>query len=338
MNILLVQTSFIGDAILSTPVVSGLKNQFPKDRLTIMTTPVSAELFRNDPRVDGIIVYDKRGREKSLTGLLEKASEIRRLGFAAVYSLHRSFRTSLLLFMANIPNRTGFSDSKMAFLYTRQIQRASAEFHAVVRNFSILPDHPRPIPEIKLISPDVKDLSPVTRNVLRQHSGPMAILAPGSAWKTKQWHEQGFIETARFLIQKRISVLLIGSKADQAVCRTIDEALHSQSRVVDLAGKIPLSDTMFLVENAVLMVCNDSMALHMASAFKTPTVVVFCATSPVFGFGPWRNPKAIIIEDRSLDCKPCRRHGSMSCPNNTGKCMMVSSQKVMDAVDRLLKR
>jgi heptosyltransferase II len=337
MNILLVQTSFIGDTILSTPVVSGLKNQFPKAKLTIMTTPVSAELFQHDPLIDRIIMFDKRGREKGLAGLLEKAIEIRRLEFDVVYSLHRSFRTSLILFMANIPIRTGFSDSKLAFLYTKKIQRASAKFHAVVRNFSILPEHPLPIPELRLISPSVRELSSVTRNILSKHYGPVAILAPGSTWKTKQWHEQGFIEIARFLIQKGMLVILIGNRADQFVCRFIEEVIKCQSRVVNLAGKIPLSDTMYLVENADLMICNDSMALHMASAYKIPTVVIFCATSPSFGFGPWRNPKAIIVEDGSLDCKPCRRHGSMSCPKNTGKCMTVSSQKVMDAVDRLLR-
>jgi len=93
---------------------------------------------------------------------------------------------------------------------------------------------------------------------------------------------------------------------------------------------------MTVTKNSHLLVCNDSMALHMGSALKTPTVVIFCATSPSFGFGPWKNPKAIIVEEHSLACKPCRRHGSMTCPESTNACMMLSSEPVIDACFKLL--
>ncbi|MCP3875667.1 MAG: glycosyltransferase family 9 protein, partial [Desulfobacteraceae bacterium] len=84
------------------------------------------------------------------------------------------------------------------------------------------------------------------------------------------------------------------------------------------------------------LVCNDSMSLHMASAFKIPTVVIFFSTSPEFGFGPWQNVNSRIVEDDTLECKPCRRHGSNQCPNNTETCMQISAEKVIKACKELL--
>jgi len=90
------------------------------------------------------------------------------------------------------------------------------------------------------------------------------------------------------------------------------------------------------MEQSRLVICNDSMALHMASAFKVPNVAVFCATSPEFGFGPWENPKSAVVQDDTLACKPCRRHGSNRCPNGTEACMTIDAQKVIDACAGIL--
>lgn len=93
---------------------------------------------------------------------------------------------------------------------------------------------------------------------------------------------------------------------------------------------------MAVMQKARLVVCNDSMSLHMASALKVPTVAIFCATSPTFGYGPWQN-QAIVVERRDLACKPCRPHGSRRCPNGTEACMRgLAADEVISAVDRLL--
>ncbi len=157
-------------------------------------------------------------------------------------------------------------------------------------------------------------------------------MAPGSAWKTKQWHWQGYLKVAEHYIQQGMHIILTGGKEDINLCNKIKEKID----VIDLSGKIPISETMYIIKNSKLLVCNDSMSLHIASAFKTPTVVIFCATSPEFGFGPWQNEKAIIVEDKTLECKPCRRHGSNKCPNGTEACMNLSAKKVIKACKELL--
>ena len=333
MKILLVQLSFLGDMILSTPVVAGLKKIHPNARLTVMTTPLAAALVENDPLVDRVITFDKRGREKSIGGMVEKAKTLRAEGFDRVYSLHRSYRTSILLALAGIPVRVGFKDAKLSFLYTDQRQK-KVEGHSAIRNLSLLFDE---LPEtgfdtdLRLFAPKHENLSETAGKAFSL-AGDTIVMAPGSAWKTKQWHWQGYSEVARHFAQLGKKIVLIGGPADKAVCAKINE----QGDFLDYSGRISLSDTLYLMEQSSLVICNDSMALHMASAFKVPNVAVFCATSPEFGFGPWQNPKSTIVQDDTLGCKPCRRHGSNQCPNGTEACMTIAAKEVIDACDRVL--
>ncbi len=335
MNILIVQTSFIGDTILSTPVIQGLKKIHPRSELTIMTTPAGSQIFKHDPRINRIIVFDKRGKEKGVSGLLKKSRALKAMHFDMVYSLHKSFRTSLLLFLAKIPHRIGFSDATLSFLYTKTIRRSIGR-HSVISNLSILFDdicESDLNTELRLYEPGFEELSTIAQQKLALISSRYAVLAPGSAWKTKQWHADGFLKTAQTLVDKGFDVVLIGGKNDKEACEQISE----RSGLIDLSGEVSLSDTMHVVKNCCLLVCNDSMALHMGSAFKSPSVAIFCATSPLFGFGPWENPNAIIVEDESLTCKPCRRHGSMACPEMTNACMNLSSEPVIQACLTLLE-
>ncbi len=330
MNILLVNLSFLGDTILSTPVIAGLKKIYPESRISLLTTPVSSGLVINDPLVSEVITYDKRRRDKGFKGLVKQASLLREKKFDKVYSIHRSPRTSLLLFLAKIPERIGFKDAKLGFLYTEQ---RGKEFngHAAIRNLSLLfqdMDKQKFNKELRLFAPDIKAASEKVREIPEKY----IVMAPGSAWRTKQWHWQGYLSIAEHYIKKGIDIVLIGGQDDMDICRKI----KTRARVTDLAGKITIQDTLHVMKNASLLVCNDSMPLHMASAFKIPTVAVFCATSPEFGFGPWQNENARVVEDSVLECKPCRRHGSNKCPAGTEKCMELDPEIVIQACGELI--
>lgn len=330
MKILLVQLSFLGDTILSTPVIAGLKQIFPKSTISILTTPISSYLVKNDPLIDEVITYDKRGKDKGLLKLIQKSHHIRTKKFDMVYSLHRSHRTATLLYLSGIPIRIGFKDGKMSFLYTDKREKR-VKAHAAERNLSLLfndlteDDFNK---DLRLFEPEAEAISDKIKNLPEN----FIVMAPGSAWKTKQWHWQGYLEVADYYINQGKKIILVGGKEDTVICEKIKKGLN----IIDFSGKITLLDTMYIMKNADLLVCNDSMSLHMASAFKIPTVTVFCATSPEFGFGPWQNKNAKVVEDNSLKCKPCRRHGGNKCPNGTEACMKIPGEKVISACEELL--
>jgi heptosyltransferase-2 len=334
MKILLAQTSFLGDTILSTPVIAGIKKRYPDSRLWMMTTPLAAGLVRRDPRLSGVIALDKRGRDAGLPGLLRMSRRLKAMQFDRVYSLHRSYRTSLLLWLARIPLRVGCSDAKGKFLY-HTLKPRNFDRHDVLRNLSILSGEVEPDPDttrMRLFAPPRDEAEPHL-HAISESTRRYAVMAPGSVWPTKMWHWEGYRDVARYLLDRDIGVVLIGAASDRQVCAKIAADIP----VTDLSGRTRIEETMTVVQNACLMICNDSMALHMASAMKIPTAVIFCATSPAFGYGPWQN-RSIVIEKKGLDCKPCRRHGSLRCPNGTQACMQgPSAGVVIDAVRQLLE-
>ncbi len=327
MKILLVQTSFLGDTILSTPVISEIKNIYRKSELWIMTTPLSSNLVKRDPLIDGVISYDKRKKHSGVKGLFEIVKLIRKSNFDKVYSLHRSYRTSILLILSRIPVRTGFKEAKLSFLYTNRFYRNPSD-HDVLRNLSILSgeiDIYKAKAEMRLFPPKESEIK---NNLIIKER--YAVIMPSSVWKTKTWHWQGFRDAAIFLKNMNFKVVILGSKEDIE----INKKVAYNNDVIDLTGKTDISETMYVSSRAAIVICNDSMGLHMASAFKVPTVAVFCATSPKFGFTPWKN-KAIIVEEE-LECRPCAKHGGNKCPNGTEKCMNFSSDKVIDAIKKLI--
>jgi len=333
MRILLVQTSFLGDTILSTPVIAKLKDLYPRDELWIMTTPLSAELVRRDPLLSGVITFDKRKRNAGIRGLLRMSQKLKSMQFDRVYSLHRSYRTSMLLWMARIPLRVGCEDAKGPFLY-HHLKKRDFEQHDVIRNMSILSGETALNPDamqMRLFAPPLQEISKEVRACL-PIPGSYAVLVPGSAWRTKMWHWEGFREVAKYLDSQNIKVVLLGAQSDQPVSAQVANGLS----VVDLTGRTSISEAMYIVKHSRLVVCNDSMSLHMASALHIPTVVIFCATSLAYGYGPWKN-RSIVVEQKNLDCKPCRPHGSVKCPNGTEACMRgPHPDEVIEAVRQLL--
>lgn len=331
MKILLVQTSFLGDVVLSTPLIRALRLLYPQSELWLLTTPAARALVERDPEIAGVLTFDKRGSERGVGGLFRKAAELRAHGFSRVYSLHRSARTAVLLWLARIPERIGFHSSRLKFLYTRLETRLTGE-HDVLRNLSLLTSEAPPQgfdAELRLFAPQPQELQGPARE-LALHGGYVALF-PGSVWKTKRWQWQGFRDVAKHFLALGTRVVVLGSPEEREVAERVSEGLAVDNR----AGEAGIAEAMALVQHAALVVCNDSMALHLASAFKRPTVTVFCATSPSFGFGPWRSP-AKVVEVSGLACKPCRRHGSQSCPTGTEACMKLPAEQVLRAAGEVL--
>jgi heptosyltransferase-2 len=336
MKILLVQTSFLGDIILSTPLIGALKKRYPQADIWMLTTPAGEALVSRDPFLGGVLIFDKRRNDAGLKGLWLTAQRLKSDRFDRVYSLHRSVRTTLLLWLSRIPQRIGYRQAKLHFLYHRTVPRPRAP-HDVIRNLSLLSDD-MPNADIKkgvlrLFPPVLEELSSPIAAIYRQlQNSPYIVLVPGSAWHTKQWHWRNYRQVAQHFHDQGYPVVLLGANTDKATTTAITRGLD----MLDLAGQTSIAEAMFIVKHAGLVVCNDSMSLHLCSAFKVPNVAIYCATSPKFGFGPWRN-RAVVVEKNDLPCKPCHRHGSAKCPIGTEACMReLPPQTVIEAAESLL--
>ena len=124
---LVIQTSFLGDVVLTTPLVAQLTVHGPVD---VVTSPAAAGLLANNPDIRRVVTYDKRGRDSGLLGLRKLAREVRAPDADAVaYMAQGSVRSAALALFAGYRQRVGFATSAGRWLYTQQVPSGRAQHH-----------------------------------------------------------------------------------------------------------------------------------------------------------------------------------------------------------------
>ena len=319
---LVIQTAFLGDVVLSTGLLTALAERFgPVD---LVTTSAAAALLEGHPAVRRVLVYDKRGADRGLGGLVRTAGKLRRAGYARAYLPHRSIRSAALALLAGIPERVGFAGSPGAPSYTRSVPRP-ATGHEAERILALAgPGEGGPARvTLELTARDRNEAAAW----LAAHgvAQPFVAMAPGSIWGTKRW--PGYAELAARIPEP---VVIIGGPEDRALGAAI--AAAAPGRVQVAAGALSLRGSAALLERALVLVTNDSAPLHLGSAVGTRTVAVFGPTIPGFGFGP-RGASDRIVELTGLPCRPCSSHGPEVCPLGHHRCMRdLSVEVVLDAM------
>ncbi len=319
-RILILQTAFIGDVVLTLPVAQVLRKHFPAAHIAMMTIPAAANLLENHPAVNESIVYDKRGTDRGLKGIIRISMLLREGSFDLAVVPHRSIRSALAVRLAGIPTRIGFSTSAGSLLLT-EIVRYEENIHEIMRNLSLL--QPLGINEAENVFPDlfpsVKDKKVVDDLLSSSGKSRMIAIAPGSVWFTKRWPEQQFVELVKLLHSSGDMVVTVGGKDDEFLCRRILE--HAgPGKALNVAGRLSLLQSAELIRRCTALVSNDSAPMHLAVAMRTPVIAIFGATIPEFGFAPVGIHDE-VIQSHGLACRPCSIHGGDKCPIKTFLCM-----------------
>jgi heptosyltransferase-2 len=326
---LVVQTSFLGDTVLTTPLIAHLAQRGPVD---VVVTAASAPLLANNPSVREVIVYDKRRQHRGVLKFLLLSARLGRRRYAAAYLAQGSIRSGALVFGAGIKQRIGFATSAGRRFYTRRVDYLETEHHAARLLRLALEPGDDPTPEMlrpRLFPGETeRDAVDSLLKGARWKGEAFVALAPGSVWATKRWP---FYSALAELID--MPVVVIGSTGDVHLSSEILRAVGA--RAIDSAGRLSLLASAELIARARVLVTNDSAPLHLASATGTPTVAIFGPTVPEFGFGPLA-PRSRIIGVTGLACRPCDRHGPQRCPLGHWRCMReITPRQVADAVQEL---
>jgi heptosyltransferase II len=339
-KILVVQTSFLGDTVLTLPLLSEIKRRFPRSQLSLLCTPAGRELLLDYPIVDEIIVDDKKGADRGWMGLWRKARLLRAQRFTLALCPHKSFRSGWLLFLANIPFRVGFAQSKSAFLFHARVKR-KRERHDVERTLSILEGLGIRTDDCEraLELPITAGLEEqVTRQLITAGVDTTKMLVgihPGSVWATKRWSAEGFSRLIELFKQKyQCEILLFGGSEDAEVVAKVQNLCGGCA--VSLVNRISLHDLPAALSLCRIFITNDSGPMHVAVARGVPVVAIFCATTPELGFYPYSS-RAIVVE-KDLPCRPCSSHGNRRCPLGTEDCIrLIRAEEVFQAAVRLLE-
>lgn len=319
---LVVQTAFLGDVVLTTPLLAALAERHgPVD---VVTTPAAAELLETHPAVGEVIRYDKRGADAGLAGLWRLGSALRARRYERVVLPHRSWRSAALALLADVPERAGFADASAAITYTTRITRPGVG-HEVERLLALAGPRASPSPPVSLAL-GAADFAAADAWLAHRDIAPgFVALAPGSIWGTKRW--PGYADLAAALDGP---LVLLGGPDDAALAESI--AARAPERVHSAAGEVSLRTSAALIARARVLVTNDSAPLHLATAAGTPVVAIFGPTVPAQGFGP-RGPADLALGHPTLGCRPCSAHGPQVCPLLHHRCMReLSVETVVTAV------
>lgn len=310
-RILVIQTAFLGDVILATPVFSELKRLYPDAHIDALVKSGNESLLESHQAINEVFIFSKKeGKWKSLISLIRS---IRKRKYDLVINLHRFGSSGLITTLSGANETRGFSKNPFSIFFTNRFSHEIGDgTHEVERNLSLIHD----LGAAKRVRPSLFP-TPEDFSIVKSYpEDAYAVVAPSSVWFTKQLPKEQWIKLINHLNSK---VYLIGGPTDEQLCNEIVERLP-KSDVVNLAGKLTLMQSAALISSAQRTYVNDSGPLHIASAMNAPVTAFFCSTVPEFGFGPLSDDAKIIQIQEKLECRPCGLHGHAACPKGHFKC------------------
>ncbi len=340
MKCLVIQTAFLGDVILTLPLLRMLRGMPDVRSLAILTTPTGAEFMRTQDAVDRIVVYDKRGTDAGFRGFMRTVDDLRRCGFALAVVPHRSFRSALMPLLALVPDRVGFDESGGRLFLTKRVPYRSKP-HEVERLAALgracgAPDPGRVLGLSVLVpASGLSELSGALRSRGVGDAERIIVAAPGSKWATKRWEPSRFgLSLAELSREFALRPVVTGAAGEEDAGGAAASAAGPDA--VDLTGSLSMAGWIALLGRADLVLSNDSAAAHVAVGAGTPVVAVFGPTVPAQGFAPYSERSRVV--EAPLDCRPCGRHGSQVCRLGTDECMeAVKVEEVVAAGRELLE-
>lgn len=313
MRILIIQTAFLGDVILVTPLMRELKHEYPNARIDVLVRKGNESLLKNNAHINAVLIWDKKRKYASL---LENLKHIRQQKYDEVICVQRYFNAGFLAVFSKAKSKSGFRQNPWSFFFNRKVNHVlNGGKHEVERNFSLIehlvekPENLRPE-----IFPSKSDFDLVEQF---QHEAYFC-LAPASVWFTKQLPEEKWVELIH-LIPETKNIYLIGGPDDFSLAENIRVKIRHQ-KVLNLCGKLSVLQSAALMKSAERNFVNDSGPLHIASAMNANVTAFFCSTIPDFGFGPLSQNSQVLEVGEKLSCRPCGTHGYKSCPKGHFKC------------------
>lgn len=312
-RILIIQTAFIGDVILSTPVIEKLSQQYPECRIDFLLRKGNENLLNDHPKISNLYILDKKNNKfRNVFGMIRK---LRKTRYHRVINLQRFFTTGLITLFLKADYRAGFRKNPLSLFYNRKVSHEIGNGeHEISRNLKVIED----LAGNNLIRPSIYPSKEDYRRVESYKTGRYICIAPTSVWHTKQFPAEKWLELLERLSES-IKIYLLGAPDDYDACQNISQK-SSHNNTTNLAGLLTLKQTAALMKDAEMNYVNDSAPLHLASAMNAPVKAVFCSTVPRFGFYPVSDQSKIVETNVDLECRPCGLHGYDACPLGHFKC------------------
>jgi ADP-heptose:LPS heptosyltransferase len=338
-NILAVRLDNIGDAVMLGPALRAVKETVPAARLTLLATPGGTSAVPLLPWIDDVITWrpiwqDLGGmafdpaREWELIDMLRE----RQFDAALVFT---SFSQTphvpgYVCYLAGIPLRAGESKEFGGVTLSTELKGAPDALHQVERNLRLVESLGFVARDRRLVV-NIGDaraaVDPLLDGVGLDPHAPFVLLHPGASAQARRYPPERWGEVAEVLGERGWPVLVTGVEREQALLETL--AAHAPGVPVFM-GKTTLSEYAALVERAVLVLCGNTLPMHMADAVGTPVVVLFSGTDLEAQWQPRTVPHTLLR--RPTPCHPCYL---FQCPIGL-PCLDIPPEEVVAAAEALL--
>ena len=333
-RILIVNVNWIGDVIFSTPFIKAVRDAYPDSYIACLLHPRCADILKDNPRIDEIIIYDEGLRHRGAMGKLSLIWHMRRIHFDTAFILHRSFTKALLTFLAGIKNRVGYPTKHRDFLLTKVIDLPEREIHKVEYFLNIARGYGINVRE-NSYEFFVADKDRESENKFLKQNGVkdkdrLIVLCPSGNWDPKRWPKEDFAKLADMLIEKLgVKIILSGAGKDIGLAEKI-KSLMKNIPIIS-CGVTTLKELGCLLERADLVIANDSGPMHLAVAMKTNVIALFGPTSPELT-GPYGKGNYTVLW-KTKECEvPCY---DVTCTDN--RCMkLISVEDVFKEAEKFI--
>jgi len=336
-SILIRSANWVGDAVMTTPVIRAVRKNFPDARISLLAKPWVAPVFFHNPNIDEILHYDDAGRHRRGIGTFRLGKDLRAYGFDLAILMQNAFEAAFLSFLARIPNRLGYKTDGRRFLLTHGIRLYPAlkKGHMIDYYIGIL--------EGASLQADGRELTLIVTDderraadaVLKRHQitdeDLLVGINPGAEGGTaKRWLPDRYAALANRLSGlSGVRTVILGTAGDRALGQEIADMAGGQA--VNLCGETTLRQAITLIERLRLLVTNDSGLMHVAAALNTPQIAVIGPTH-YQATGP-SNPDSRIIRVPT-SCAPCR---NKDCPTDHRCMTRITADTVFDAAKSLME-
>lgn len=349
----LVQTAFLGDLLLSIPLMRNMRSLWPEEKLILVCRKGLGDFFLKTRLVDRVFEINKGNNNSYKVAL--KALESEKI--TRVFAPHESLRTAFFARRIQAQERIAFSSFWNFIFYNSRMQK-NKNLPEALRQLSLLQNYDLDLKsKIKNFSYDPHQLSVVPSwasmslvEFYRQQSDAIETvfskvgcrrkfasrslaIFPGSVWQTKRWTQEGFVQVGQELQNRGWQLLIMGGPGEEELCTQVAGAI---SGAINICGMTSIFESALILSEVAGVIGNDSASMHLAATADSPSVAIFGPTVLDFGYRPWQNFVA-IVEKKGLKCRPCGKHGHRACPLGTHECMRsISKDDVLIALEKIL--
>jgi len=329
-GILIIAPNWIGDAVMTQPLLAALKGQYPESTIDVLASTWVAPIYRACSEVNQVI--EAKFEHKQLQWSLRKqlANDLAAKKYQVCFALPNSLKSALIPWLANIPFRIGYRGELRFGLINLSLDNPSKiNRPPMVEHYlalSRLLNEEQITSSFKNITPKLNVSNTAKESVEAKLSAAkisatnIYVMCPGAEYgPTKRWPTSHFADLAQRLIASNPNsqIILLGSKGDHALAQEITSQAKQNAHIHNWCGDTSLDEAIALIGMSKAVISNDSGLMHIAAALKTPQVAIFGSSDPAHT--PPLSDQAKVIW-LNLPCSPCHKRvcplGHLNCLND----------------------